>query len=233
MSVLEKVKWNRLRTSLSFEELVIYIKGNLYSEDLGYGYSSFSADENVLSATYTELNKRIEITTDPLGNELEQEFIGYTSINFSISKAARKLYLLTIFNPPKSIKFFTDRFCNDLNYKVGLSIMTINLKELLDKMYLTKTLKLIGIKKAKISSWTVSDDAKASIEIISKKNALTDLEMIVRNHTYSLDKIRVTAALENKKMDFEISKSGYLSTSENHVKFLTDLIIEQLIKHEL
>ncbi|HBL5403709.1 TPA: hypothetical protein LR346_004959, partial [Enterobacter hormaechei] len=121
MNVQERVKWNRLRTSLSLSELAGYFSRSIYSDEKGYGYSAIDIDGVGISATYTEKNIIENVTVDPLGNEFNQVVTEYISIRFSLTLLTNKLYLFCVYNPPKSIKNFTDKLSSDLNYKIGLS----------------------------------------------------------------------------------------------------------------
>lgn len=233
MNNLIRVKWNRLKTNLTLNEIASYVKDNMYSEELGYGYSDFKINDNLLSATYTEAKINNQISIDPLGNENQQEFISYESIDFSISKLTGRLYLLSIYNPPKSIKALTGRLSADSGYRIGFSILDIKLPEYFNALREKHQLNIIKIKKAKISSLIVNENAKASIEIISKNNALEDIKSIINDKAYSLDKIKASGNIHDRIHEFEISKNGTLCTSCLIVEYFTNTIIEHILEREL
>ncbi|CND69616.1 hypothetical protein [Yersinia pseudotuberculosis] len=233
MKNLIRVKWSRLKSNLTLIEIASYIKSNIYSETSKYGYSSFKTQDNVISATYTEAKINIQTSVDPLGNENEQEFISYESINFSISKLTSRLYLLSIYNPPKSIRALTDRLSTDSDYKIGFSTIDIRLSEYIKTLSEKHNMHLINIKKAKISSLVINENAKASIEITSKKNALEDIKSIINEKTYALDKIKASGHLLNSTYEFELSKNGTLCTSEEVVDYFTETIVNHILEREI
>lgn len=232
MSNLIRVKWNRLKTNLTLSEISSYIKNNNYTEKLGYGYSDFKINDDSIFATYTEAKINTQTSIDPLGNENEQEFISYESIDFSISKLTGRLYLLSVYNPPKSIKALTGRLSTDSGYKIGFSIVDVKLPEYLNLLSEKHQLNLIKIKKAKISSLIINENSKASIEITSKHNALEDVKVIINDKAYSLDKIKASGHVFDGVYEFEISKNGTLCTSIKVVDYFTDTIIEHILDRE-
>ncbi|WP_426785280.1 hypothetical protein ACP3TB_17160 [Rahnella variigena] len=228
MHIQEKVKWNRLKTSLKFEELIGYLKSTPYTDQLGYGYSSLELRDDFLSTVYTEKLNRIETSVDPLGNEINQELVEYNSVNFSITKITQNLYLFSIINPPKSVKKFTDRFCRDLDYNVGFSAVNIDIFKYIDFMFTSSEVSLISIKKVKISNFKVNENAKATIEVTSKNNALDDLNILAKNTSYVIDKLKISCALNGERSDLEVSKNGTLLSLSHHLPFYTSVLMHQV-----
>lgn len=233
MESLIRVKWNRLKSNLTLSEIAFYIKSNKYSEELGYGYSDFEISSEVLSATYTEAKLNKQTSVDPLGNENEQEFITYESIQFSISKLIGRLYLLSVYNPPKSIKALTERLSADSGYKIGFSIVDIKLSEYLDSLHERYDLDLVNIKKVKLSNLIVNDNSKATVEVTSKKNAFDDVKDIIGDKAYTLDKVRAAGYVLGHRCEFEISKNGSVCANEGMVKYLTETIVSHILEREI
>ncbi|MGE8070125.1 hypothetical protein [Serratia ureilytica] len=233
MKNLVRVKWNRMKSSLSIEEITSHIINNMYSESTGYGYSEFKTQDDIISARYTEAKVNVQTSIDPLGNESEQEFISYESIEFSMYKLTNRLYLLSIYNPPKSVRSLTDRLSMDSNYQITFSLVDIRLSEYITKLREHHNMSLVNIKKAKISNLVINDNAKASIEITSKHNALDDIKSIINEKTYTLDKIKATGHIFNSACDFEISKNGILSAKEEMVSYFTETVIEHILEREM
>lgn len=233
MSVQERVKWNRLRTSLSLSELIDYFRQNKYSDDRGYGYSSFEVDEHNISAIYTEKNIVEDTIVDPLGNQHVQIVTEYIYINFSLISLSTKLYLLCIYNPPKSIKNFTDKICSGLNYKIGLSTIDIDLSKFYSALKEKDEVSLIKLKKIKVSSLVINDNAKSSIEVSSRKNAINDLYELIGARKFKIDKMKIDCLINGNQSDFEISKTGSLLVRADQTPYYTDLVIQQLLEDEI
>lgn len=233
MENLIRIKWNRLKSNLTLSEIAFHIKSNKYSEEFGYGYSDVDVSTDVLSATYTEAKLNKQTSIDPLGNENEQEFITYESIQFSISKLIGRLYLLTVYNPPKSIKALTERLSADSGYKIGFGIVDIKLSEYLDSLREKYDLNLFSIKKMKVSNLIVNDNSKATVEIISKKNAFDDVKDLIGDKAYSLDKVKAAGYVLGNRCEFEMSKNGSVCVNESMVKYLTETIVYHILDREI
>ncbi|AIR86015.1 hypothetical protein [Pantoea rwandensis] len=228
-----RVKYNRLKSNLSIDEMFLLIKSHPYSQSQGHGYSNTSLKNDKILSTYTEEKININFSVDPYGNENSQELLTYESFEFSISKITNKLYLLCIINPPKSLRPLTDKLSSISKYKIGFGLVDIQIDEYIKVLHSNYHLNLINIKKVKISSLVINDNAKASIEITSKKNAISDIESIINNRGYSLDKVKASGFLLEEKCEFELSRSGSLCTAENLIPFFDTTISEHLLKKEI
>lgn len=233
MAIQEKLKWSRLKSSLSFEDILSYFKSNSYTDILGHGFSSIEYSATTCSAIYNEKSKIVNISIDPFGNEFPQEFIEFSSIKFSIAKVTNKLFLISIINPPKSIRRFTDRICGDLDYKIGFASLDINIKDFLARLSNNADVSLLNIKKVKVGNVVISNEAKASIEITAKKDADNELKLLIKGKDYSLDKVKFSCFFLGETLDIEISKSGLLSAPHDQMGFFTLLLTEQVLSREI
>lgn len=232
MNIQERVKLNRLKTSLPWAELAKYFSQNTYSDDKGYGYSAFEINDDNFGAIYTEKNVIENTATDPLGNEFSQIVTEYISIKFELITLSSKLYLLCVYNPPKSIKAFTDKVSADLNYKIGLSSIDIDLSKLYQVLREKHEVTLLKLSKIKISSLVINDNAKSSIEVISRKNAMDDLHELTLERKFKIDKMKINCLIDNDKSEIEISKTGTISGRSDQVLFYTEIIMTQLLDNE-
>ena len=232
MKNLDKVKWIRVKTSVHFLDMVAYIKKNPYSEDKGYGFDFFEADDIKVNATYIEKTEKIETITSPSGEEIHQVYIDYESIKFSLRPASKHLVLLAVYNPPKTIKKLTDRLSKDFNYNFGFGNITIDLNQYIDYLIRSKSIHLLNIEKVKVSEIVLNGSSRAKIEITSKNNALNELRSMLDNENYSVDKIRVTCSIDGQRSFVEISKTAFINSDSNHLVFYSDYLIEQLAMDE-
>lgn len=230
MNAQVRVKWSRIKTSVPFEEITSYFKSNCYSESDGFGYSVFDYYKDEFLATYTEKVLRSEVSISPLGDEIVQEVVQYNSVRFSILPITNKIYLLTVFNPPKSIRFLVDRICKDFDYNVGVGAIDVNLVDILSLIDAREDVNLLKVSKVKVSNLVVGDSSKASIEIISSKDAMKDIKEVTRGRKFNIDKVKFSCLLNKERYEVEMSKSGCLTTTEEQLPFYTSLLIEQMIR---
>ncbi|EOU4696933.1 hypothetical protein MWG62_21445 [Escherichia coli] len=232
MKTLDKIKWSRVKLSITFSELIDYFKRNSYDESKGYGYTFVNFTEHEVSASYVEKSLRTEVIVSPAGDEIEQDFLEYETIKFALKPVSKNLSLLAIFNPPKSIKKLTDRLSVDFNYRVGFGSITLNLKEYINYLSLQHSINLLHIDKIKVSNVVLNGNSKASVEITSTKNALLELESIFTNKKYNIDKVRLHCLIYGEPSFVELSKSAFINSDSNHLDFYSDFLIQQLSNDE-
>lgn len=228
MKSLDKVKWSRVKTSVPFLDMVAYLKKHPYVEDKGYGFDFFELDGMRVDASYVEKTQRIETLISPTGEEIQQVYVGYESIRFSLIAVSKSLFLLAVYNPPKSIKKLTDRLSKDFNYDLGFGGISLNLSNYIDYLISCDTIRLLHIDKVKVSEVVLNSSSKAVIEIVSKKNALNELSGILNNKTYSIDKLRLTCSINGALSFVEVSKTAFINSDSNHLSLYSDFLITQL-----
>ncbi|MCW0314595.1 hypothetical protein NB694_004395 [Pantoea ananatis] len=232
MKSLDKVKWNRVKTSVPFLDIVAYLKKNPYVEDKGYGFDFFEVEGMRTDASYIEKTLRIETVISPTGEEIQQIYVGYESIRFSLRVISKSFFLLAVYNPPKTIKKLTDRLSKDFNYNLGFGSISMNLTNYVDYLINSDDIHLLQIDKVKASEIVLNSSSKASVEITSKKNALNELSEIFNSKSYSIDKIRLTCSINGVVSFVEVSKTAFINSDSNHLNFYSEFLIQQLTKDE-
>lgn len=231
MKDTERTKWSRIKTSLERNDIVDYFKSNNIS-DSGQGYSSIELDGPIISAVYNERISNSIISRDYNGTEFEQNIIEFYSVQFSLIHLINNSYILSIVNPPKTLRPFIDNLTQGLNYKIGIASLELNARLFLEQLSSSKTASLIKIKKVKANSVTISSDAKATIEVTSKKNAIDDISLLLKNNEYYIDKLKLTCIINDCQCEIELSKSGSFCASFGAIEVTRDilfsLVIEQL-----
>ncbi|HBM7607741.1 TPA: hypothetical protein LZ300_004894, partial [Enterobacter hormaechei subsp. xiangfangensis] len=104
-----RVKLIRIKTKKNLHDFVDLFRMKIFSVDSEYGFLEVENYRGEIRSTYVEMEKIHQDYLDPLGERYEQTLINYNIFEFSISPMEKDIYLLSIINPPKSIKKFIDR----------------------------------------------------------------------------------------------------------------------------
>lgn len=229
MKDYEKNKLSRLRTSLSLQDLSTHFKEKEI-DDNGSGYSDFEFAHGSCSATYNERISNNIKTQDYYGNELEQEIVEFYSVRFSIISVTNNFYILSITNPPKTLRPFIDFLSEGLNYKIGISAFELNVGEFLEDISTSQNVSLIKVKKAKANSAVISDHAKATIEVTSKQNAIDDISLLLSGKNFLIDKLKISCLINNTLSVIEISRVGSFSATSEAIELTKQLLFRQIIE---
>ncbi|WP_342754766.1 hypothetical protein AAGQ96_02680 [Pantoea sp. MBD-2R] len=227
MKDYERTKWSRITTSLSLDELSRHFKDNKVGDDRK-GYSDIEIGRDFCSGIYNERISNNLISLDYHGNEFEQELIEFYSVSFSFFYLTNKYYILSLTNPPKTLKPFIDFLFEGLNYKIGISGFELNAGLFLDELLSSKEVSLLKVKKVKVNSVVISDAAKATVEVTSKNNAIDDISLLLENKDYLIDKLKISCMVNNVTSEIEISKGGSFCATSEAIVLTKNLLFKQV-----
>ncbi|MBN5263613.1 hypothetical protein JY491_13155 [Serratia marcescens] len=218
-----RVKLIRIKTHKNLNDFFSIFRLKKFSVDLEYGFINVDSKPSEIKATYAEMEKIHQDYIDPLGERYEQTFVNYNVFDFSITTMDKGVYLLSVYNPPKSIKKFIDRVSSSFEYEVTFSMVELRLNEIIQKLTSNNKIQLLRINKLKASGLKLNDDSMACIDITSKGNAVQEIEDYANGSKYIIDKIKGNMFYNEQKITFEMSKSGLISVSNE------DLNLEELL----
>lgn len=219
-----RLKWMRLKIRTDFEIISDFIKNTTYSDAIGAGFTNYESFLNGISATFNKKSVVLEPVSDPFGEVLEFERVVFDQIGFSLHKISSKLYLLTFYNPPKSVKPFIDFVSCSESINVAYGSLTIDPRVFIDIIRESFGIKLLGISKVKVSNIPVNEKTKAALELSSSGDALHDLKFFVGDGEFKLDKIKATGLCDDSKFEFELSSSAYASVPDEQVSVFNKVI---------
>lgn len=224
----EKIKWSRIRTSLSLKDIAGHFKKNLVGES-DKGYSEIELGYEYCSATYNERMIRNIISIDYNGNEFEQEVYEFYSVKFTILHLINNKFILSLSSPPKTLKPFIDSLSLGLNYDFGISSIDFDITKFLHDFSTNKKVTLLKVKKIKANSVVLSETAKATIEVTSKDDALHDISLLLNNREFSIDRIKISCLIDEKRSEFEISKTGSFTSPSDSVDLIAEILHSQIV----
>lgn len=219
-----RLKWMRLKIRTDSEMVFNFIKNTPYSDEIGAGFTKYEIFSNGIAATFNKKSVILEPVSDPFGDVLEFERVVFDQISFSIHAISNKLYLLTFYNPPKTVKPFIDFLSQSPNLNVAYGSLTVDLKLFMKVIREHFGVKIFGISKVKVSNLPVTEKTKATLELNSSGDALLDLKVFVETNDFKLDKIKAAGFLHDSKFSFELSSSASAIVSEEQIAIFNDAI---------
>ncbi|MDU7390268.1 hypothetical protein [Atlantibacter hermannii] len=221
--MLQRVKWIRVKSELNLIELHQYFSSKAFNEKDSFGFYGAELNESNLKASYVEKEFTHLEFTDPFGDIHEQTLISYNDFSFEFSPLEKGVYLLSVYNPPKSIKKFLDRVSTEFDYNLTFSLVNFDIARLISVVISDERVALFKASRVKVSGLRFSNESTGCIELVSKGNALDDLAENVKKENYVIDKVKSTLLFKNERLTFEVSKSGLLSTDGNEeaIRFLS------------
>ncbi|ENM0187401.1 hypothetical protein AB5X33_002491 [Enterobacter hormaechei] len=212
-----RVKLIRIKTKKNLHDFVDLFRMKIFSVNSEYGFLEVENYRSEIKSTYVEMEKIHQDYLDPLGERYEQTLINYNIFEFSISPMEKDIYLLSIINPPKSIKKFIDRLSSSFNYEVTFSMIDLHLNEIIKRLSTNEKTRLLKINKLKASGLKLNDSSTACIDLVSKGNAVQEIDDYAKGSMYTIDKIKGQMYFNDQKISFEMSKTGLLSLSNEEL----------------
>lgn len=219
-----RMKWMRLKIRDGSGNVFDFIRNAPYSDEIGAGFTKCEVLDNGITATFNKKLVVLEPVLDPFGDIVEYERIVFDHINFSLYKLSNRVFLITFYNPPKTVKSFIDFLSQAEGLRVSYGNISVNLKDFLTLMRVEFGVKVFGIPKVKISNFPISEKTKAALELNSSGDALTDLKEFTRDENFTLEKIKMVGFILSSKVSFEISSSACATVPEEHFKLFNEAI---------
>ncbi|WP_447887809.1 hypothetical protein [Serratia fonticola] len=219
-----RLKWMRLKIRTDSEMVFDFIKNTPYSDAVGAGFTKYEIINNGIEATFNRKSIVLEPVSDPFGDILEFERVIFDQISFSIHKVSRKIYLLTFYNPPKTVKPFIDFMSQAEGLSVAYGNLTVDPKVFMKVIRERFGVRIYGISKVKVSNLPVTEKTKASLELNSSGDALHDLKVFVGDSEFKLDRIKAAGFYNDSRFNFELSSSASAIVSEEQISIFNDVI---------
>lgn len=179
-------------------------------------------DYSFLATFYQEL-KRTEQSIDINGKESIFTFDYYIHQNFSFHHINHRLFLI-IYEPNKYSKNLIEYLNNIFKLRLSFKNKKIDLNNFIIK---GDKLGQFQILKARFNEVSLSKNSKASLEVTSSSNAITDFKKVFGDIYYDLAKIKISY-FDEQIYILELSKNGLICLSRHNeatLKLATKLII--------
>lgn len=209
-----RVKLIRIKTRKALNDFHELFRLKIFSMKSEYGFLDVNFRPDEIKSKYVEMEKIHQDYVDPLGERYEQIIVNYNIFEFSITIIDKGMFLLSICNPPKSIKKFLDRLSSSFEYEVTFSMVELHLNEIVHKLLSNENIQLLKINKLKASGLKLNDSSTACIDITSQGNAIAEVEDYAKGSKYIIDKVKGQMFYNDQRISFEMSKSGLISVND-------------------
>ena len=176
-----------------------------------------------IASLYIEKFSQTSLVTDPFGNTTEVNSIAYFVCKFNWVFGSS---LLTLIEPPRSIK----KFVNALHDLTGLGLVvseaTVNIGSWLSRI--EDATQLMTITKINTSGITSSDYSTARLSIVGSKDVRGPINEMLKDRDYIIDGASFFATSDGLDFRCEISKTGSMKIASINAERTLALLRESL-----
>ena len=226
---IEKLKFFKISTSLSVNEIVQQMNIAEYTDNNKVGLEIHSYSNDRIYAKYIEQVISYEIVVDPLGKEEEIRTIRYIVFDFEIVFYQDSVFL-KIIAPPKSLKAFFDLFGKLSKRNFFKEMIRIDIKSFYLDLIVSKKITNFTVPKILITSIPFSKSSTAKFEIISISNAYKEFQMNTKYVHYKIEKLKMNFRFNEYPCSMEINHTGLLNVSDKFIDTVEYLIYSQVIE---
>lgn len=226
---LQKLKVLKLKSKLNLDNLAKALVRNKYDESSHFGFLYTELEGQVLRSQYIEKKINTQEVLDPFGDSIETELVSYQYIDFELHYISQNTFLLVLLEPQRAIKSFSLNLAKITDYSISLDTILIDIESFLDLLSLNLKVERLKVERLKISSVPISNDSAASMEIVSKANALDEIALLTHGKTYVVDRVKSKSLTQLGSFLIEVSKTGGLTIDELHCKDVISLLGEYIV----
>ncbi|HFT8010901.1 TPA: hypothetical protein ACU9T0_006612 [Burkholderia cenocepacia] len=227
---MQRAKWLKIEVDCAHKALVAAIRAAQFDERIGHGFDLSFRDGRRLKAKFSEKIASIEIITDPFGVSTSIETTRYSSIDFQLiafsAENGVSSYLMEVNSPPRTLRTLVAALADIAN---GLSVSEVQLPLLEIFGLLRKNSTMARLTRVKASQLKLTPDSTAKIDVISSKNAASDLKRFFGDSAISVDKIRIEHPFGPTTHAIELSRNGLISIDDSHQDVASDFILNLLL----
>lgn len=136
-------------------------------------------------------------------------------------------FLLVLLVPQRAIKSFSLNLAKITDYSVSLDTILIDIESFLDLLSIN-----LKVERLKISSVPISNDSAASMEIVSKANALDEVALLTQGKAYVVDRVKSKSVTQLGVFLIEVSKTGGLTIDKLNCKDVISLLGEYIVSND-
>lgn len=227
---MQRAKWLKIEVDCTHKALVTSIRAAQFDERIGHGFDLSFRDGRRLKAKFSEKIASIEIITDPFGVSTSLETTRYSSIDFQLiafsTENSTSSYLMEVNSPPRTLRTLIAALADIVN---GLVVSEVQLPLLEIFSLLRKTSTMARLTRVKASQLKLTPDSTARIDVISGKNAASDLKRFFGDSAMSVDKIKIEHPFGSATHTIELSRNGLISIDDSHQDVASDFILNLLM----
>jgi|SRR3990167_8103295 len=213
---LVRFKWLVLKgMPIDVNHISSALLNNKFEQDISSGFINVKVDSGRIIGVFVESKVVTKIVTDPYGISQEIDFTDYFYVDFHLEKIGADLHILTVFNPPSSIKNVVNKLTSIFPSNLSFSSKEIDLKKFVDLINSNDKFSAVRVDRLKVGNFVLSETSKASLEIVSRKSAFDEIETLIGSKKFSIDKVKGKGIYQHKAFSFELVKSCLGTVSDD------------------
>lgn len=221
---MKKVKWLKINCNLSINEITKLLLQNTFDENKNDGYIFDKIRNNIIEGQFIEKYFVLDKYYNFLDNYKEVQKIEYKTTKFTI--CLEKILILTIFNPPRSIKPFLLSLIKQLGIGTSIEEILINPLTWAEDAFSSISMEITQID---ISNIMLNHFTSAKMYITGNQD--------LRSHYHSsfsqnsiIDRISLIIMSLELKGKIKLFKTGMAHIDSNNNDSFIDMLKTSLVK---
>ncbi len=218
---MQRIRWFKVDWASKYNDIINAILSDTYSEEKDYGFRAFKKRVDFLNASYIHKREIEEKIENPLTNEsTTYQRIIYDQTNFTLENNPLGIELI---NPTRNIQQILNTFALLSDFNISIQPLSLNLTNIMQAI----KLEFDSIVIHQIECKDIMITENTAIKLVAKNDrsdVLSDIDNFLKDHKYTIEKIKCTFVLDDKSSTFELTKTGSIKTSQSNLKILLPII---------
>ena len=226
----QKLRWYVLRSDLTISMIADGLRNTPYVENDLSGFEVDVFRDDFVESIFVE-KKVVSINIEnPFGENESFQSISYVQVKFRISRIDRELSLLTLSNPPRSLKAFFSKLSAIFGGKVFVDSLRFDILKFYKYFVDEKTVERYQVSRVSANSIPFTEKSFARIEVVSDGDAFKELTSKYKNLVLSIDKLEIKCRAKGEDGVLVISNTGLISCSNNLMFVVEKYVLGYLLK---
>lgn len=225
---MRRVRWLGAKWPVSMRALASRMKGQLFTAESFDGFIIHRVRDHSIEGDYVEKLSYQETVTDPFGNELVFDRVGYRKIEFTLFSEFPNIELR---DAHRSTREFVSKLLELCNFSVTVEPITIDLLRWADEFQRAFEEKSI-IDSLQVSGLELESGVHTKVLLKGDKDVRAALEQLSPKRKFELEKIQVKVRVGQQTVPIHMSNSGASRIPEDHWNDLLPILRLSLAKQK-
>lgn len=216
-----KQQWLLLKHSMPIASV---IGAKSFSTENNPGFELVEVKPGFIMARFIERFEFMESANDPFGLTDDVLAVRYVYFDFTVEQISPDTSLIKVVRPPASLKSFINLLSQAFGFSVVIKKVSFDLWSVYEAMCSLNAVDRLYIPKVVASQIPISSGAMAKVEIISTRDAISDLKKAYGSTGMRLERLSMSARVSFEDEYLELSSNGSIYCSKGIDPILTSLI---------
>lgn len=216
-----KQQWLLLKHSMPIASV---IGAKAFSVEQNPGFELVDVKPGLIKARFIERLELVESANDPFGLTDDVLTVRYVYFDFTVAQIDSEVSLVKIVRPPASLKSFTVLLSQAFGFSVSIKKVSFDLWSVYEAMCSHEAVDRLCIPKVVASQIPIVSGAMAKVEIISGRDAISDLQKAYSASGVRLERLSMSARVAFEDEYLELSANGSIYCTKGIDPILTSLV---------